>query len=1169
MARHNGTASSAAVGSAFGRLVEELTERLQAGEAVDWAAAAREYPDHATELEALRPALEALGQLSRAGTAALSGVAPAAADDLIPGVLGDFRILREVGRGGMGVVYEAEQISLNRRVALKVLPFAATMDPRQLQRFRHEAQAAAMLHHPHVVPVYGVGCERGVHYYAMQLIEGRSLAAVIDGLRGTYKGAASASEDHTTLYVTRRPAAETRPAATLNTAPDRPDQAHYRRAAELAAQAAEALEYAHSMGVVHRDVKPANLLLDAGGGLWVTDFGLARTDADAGLTVTGDLLGTLRYMSPEQALAKHGLVDHRTDIYSLGVTLYELLTVRPAFAGRDRQELLRQIAGEEPRPLRRVNPAIPADLETIVLKAVSKRPEERYATARELADDLRRFLDDRPIRARRPSPVQQARRWARRHPTLVWAAPLAGGLLLTLAVAVLAVSNHLITREQGRTEAARKETEAAKENLEAHLYYQTVALAARERAEGRVRLAEQLLAGCEQSRWRGWEWEYVRGLRHGSHPPLRHGSHLFCAALSPDGRLLAAGDGEGRITLWDARTWRQLRTILAHDSWARGLAFSPDGRRLASAGWDGKVIVWDVETGRDVWTQGGGDRVDCVAYSPDGRTLASSWNHDGTVRVWDADDGRVLRTFRAHRQQVFALAFSPGDGSLLATGGSDHRVRLWDTTTWAQRHEFPEHAALVLGVAFGPDGRSLAVASGDFYLKEHRGELKVWDVATGRLRHRLCGPTESVFCVAFSPDGRRLASGGSEDPVVKVWDLNTGTEAITLRGHTDAVWAVAFSPDGRCLISAGGDHTARVWDATPVGERPGAELHTLGPFPGGVASVAFQPGSAGGGRPAVLATGGPDGAVQLWDTGTGRLLRTLPPLRDVAAGVPFSAVNEAVASLAFSPDGDLLAAGSTRGTVRVWEARGWRELPRLDNAQVVLTVAFSPDGRRLAVTSGKELRLWDPRTGRLLRTLRGHTDYVITVAFNPDGRWLASAGYEGEVKVWDAAPCPHVVPPLPLGPVADAVLAAAGAAGGRPLRSLPAHAGRASCVAFSPDGGRLVSAGADDVFVGWRTGTWDPLPRLPGHPGRVHRVAFRPDGAEFASAGTDATVRVWDVATGRPVLTFRGHTDAIHGLAYSPDGRYLASASLDRTVKIWDADPPPDSPARTALDPGY
>jgi WD40 repeat protein len=307
----------------------------------------------------------------------------------------------------------------------------------------------------------------------------------------------------------------------------------------------------------------------------------------------------------------------------------------------------------------------------------------------------------------------------------------------------------------------------------------------------------------------------------------------------------------------------------------------------------------------------------------------------------------------------------------------------------------------------------------------------------------------------------------------------------------------------------------------------------------------------------------------LWDADSGRLLRTLPPLREAAAGVPFNAVNDAVASLAFSPDGDLLAAGSTGGAVRVWETRGWQELPRLRSADVVLTVAFSPDGRRLAVTSGKELCLWDPRTGRPLRTLRGHTDFVITLAFSPDGRWLASAGYEGQVKVWDAAADPPLIPPLPLGPVADAVLAAAGAAGERPRRSLPAHAGRASCLAFSPDGGRLVSAGVDGVFVGWWTGTWAPLPRLPGHPGRVHRIAFHPDGAQFASAGTDATVRVWDVATGRPVLTFRGHTDAIHGLAYSPDGRYLASASLDRTVKIWDADPPPDSPARTALDPGY
>src|SRR5262245_41486169 len=406
------SASPPSADPAFDLLVDDLIGRLQAGEAPDWLALGREHPEYVGRLRSMAQALEALGDLSRTGDSALSGVAPLpVAEDFVPGVLGDFRILREVGRGGMGVVYEAEQVSLTRRVALKVLPLAATMDPRQLERFRHEARAAGLLHHPHVVPVHGVGCERGVHYYAMQLIEGCSLAAVIDRLRGADPPSPLPLSPQGRGEEKRGgEAAPTRPLAALYTVPLQRGRAHFRRVAELVAQAADALEYAHSMGVVHRDVKPANLLLDAGGNVWVTDFGLARLGEGPGLTVSGDLLGTLRYMSPEQALARHGLVDHRTDVYSLGATLYELLTLRPAVDGAGRQEILHQLGFEEPVAPRKLDRSVPAELETVTLKALAKNPGERYATAQELADDLRRWLDDRPTLARPPSLLQRLRK---------------------------------------------------------------------------------------------------------------------------------------------------------------------------------------------------------------------------------------------------------------------------------------------------------------------------------------------------------------------------------------------------------------------------------------------------------------------------------------------------------------------------------------------------------------------------------------------------------------------------------------------------------------------------------------------------------------------------------------------------------------------------------------
>jgi serine/threonine protein kinase len=381
-----------------------------------------------------------------------------AASESAPGVgeLGDFRLLREIGRGGMGVVYEAEQISLRRRVALKVLPFAAALDPRQLQRFKNEALAAAHLRHENIVPVYMVGEERGVHYYAMQFIEGRSLAELIAELR-------SQTADWPRHSAAGRPElamTSTSPAAILSTERSSGSRRYYDWVASQGRQAALALDHAHAVGVVHRDVKPANLLLDTSGRVWIADFGLAQMAGDAGLTATGEMLGTLRYASPEQVSARQGVVDHRSDVYSLGATLYELLTLRPIFEGRDRNELLRQIADDEPRRPHSLHASTPRELETVVLKALRKEPSERYPTARALADDLQRFLDDQPVLARRPTAAERLRKLARRHPSLVGAA----AVVLILLSAGSLLSTLLIGRaQQNAEEAYRRERQRAEE----------------------------------------------------------------------------------------------------------------------------------------------------------------------------------------------------------------------------------------------------------------------------------------------------------------------------------------------------------------------------------------------------------------------------------------------------------------------------------------------------------------------------------------------------------------------------------------------------------------------------------------------------------------------------------------------------------------------------------
>ena len=388
--------------------------------------------------------------------------------------LGDFRVLRELGRGGMGIVYEAEQHSLGRRVALKVLPFAAAIDPRQIARFRVEAQAASQLHHAHIVPIYSVGCQRGVHYYAMQLIDGSTLAELIAELR-RIDGLAAAPGTAPTMTEPAgsrrsgdvaesprpRPAGGVPPPVwSLSTTSTR-SREFFREAARLGCQAAEALEHAHQQGVLHRDIKPSNLIVDARGHLWITDFGLARFQGEGSLTATGDLLGTLRYMSPEQALANRAVVDQRSDVYSLGATFYELLTLHPAFAGSDRQDLLRRIAQEEPRRPGALNPTVPADLETIVLKAMAKDPAGRYTTAQELADDLRRFLDDQPILARRPGPRERAARWARRH----MAAVLTAASFLAVMVVVLGAGIVVVLAKQA--EIRRQHNEVLRSRAEA------------------------------------------------------------------------------------------------------------------------------------------------------------------------------------------------------------------------------------------------------------------------------------------------------------------------------------------------------------------------------------------------------------------------------------------------------------------------------------------------------------------------------------------------------------------------------------------------------------------------------------------------------------------------------------------------------------------------------
>lgn len=472
---HESCITNCSVGAStqLDELVAQLSARVERGEPIDLAVLTADCPQYREQLEMLLPTLEAVIDLEHsigARTVDLAtpnrGVSQDHGDsqqeESVAGQLGDFRILREVGRGGMGIVYEAEQISLGRRVALKVLPFAAMLDKQQLARFKNEARAAATLDHPNIVAIHSVGVDRGVHYYAMQLIEGQSLAQVIDELRASGNEHGAGREvSGIGRQVSVVGAEDTALNARLSTLPDYSSREYFRAVARLGIQTAEALDHAHQNGILHRDIKPANLLMDDAGKLWITDFGLARMEQDSGMTMTGDLLGTLRYMSPEQALAKRVIVDHRSDLYSLGATLYELLATQPVFPCADRHELLRQIAFEEPRKLRQLNPRIPHDLETIIHKAIEKNPADRFATAAQLADDLKRHLADEPINAKPPGLSTRAAKWMRRHRAIA----ASGVAILAVVVATSMISSVLLLSERQRTIQASEESKAVQKFL--------------------------------------------------------------------------------------------------------------------------------------------------------------------------------------------------------------------------------------------------------------------------------------------------------------------------------------------------------------------------------------------------------------------------------------------------------------------------------------------------------------------------------------------------------------------------------------------------------------------------------------------------------------------------------------------------------------------------------